>query len=408
MAKKCKQRVAKHFGPIISSVFVNHTFTKDTEQLAEGIFKEIQTEYINEIEDTAWMRNDTKKIVLDKTKDVKALLGFSKEDPNLMNWDDLKHMFAGAAVESWNSSAGWTHVDDYLQMQKWWALQGWKHDLANPPKKNQWLVNAFDIDSYYSYQQNSIVVPAGIMFEPVLAPDLPSYVNFGGLGTLMGTEFAHTYDSVGMTFSANGSFDSVLVGEDQARYDDRVQCFFDKYDDLNITAANLKGGGNKKYFINGRRVVDSAIADTHGADAAYYAWKSRPRKDQLLAGFSRFTDDQMFWLFRSVYHCSKERSKLQRKEVKYGSELPSRLRSWRPLQDSFAWHRAFNCQVRNKVCRLYGSDENGGKYTKLKGAELKDSVSADATTGVRTPTKGADNTTETWNPSKYYAVPDDE
>jgi predicted metalloendopeptidase len=284
-------------------------------------------------------------------------------------------------------------MDDYLQMEAWYGRKAWTKDLFHPPNKYQWFLNAFDIDTYYSRQQNRVVVPAATMVAPMFDIHLPSYVNYGALGTIMATELMHGFDSVGHNFSLNGTLESQLAEGDQKEYDERAQCFLDKYEGMRV-----KGNGRKWYPLNANIRLDSIIADTHGVDLAYYAWKSAKRKDQLLPGFSQYTDDQMFFLIRSMFSCSKERSQVLRNELGTGTELPKRVRSWAPLEDSWAWQAAFSCKPKDKVCRMYGEDENPGKYTKLKASDLGPNGTANATA----------NATEPWNPEKYYYIPDED
>ncbi|KAH6891212.1 hypothetical protein B0T10DRAFT_458610 [Thelonectria olida] len=391
LEKKCKARVSEHFGPIVGSVLINHTFIP--EALAEGhkMFADIRTELIRTLNDTEWMFNETKEAAIEKASKAEAMIGFPQKNPNLLDWEELRQMFAGAAVKSWESPQDWTHMDDYLQMQRWYTRRGWIKDMSRPPNKYKWLIDAYDTETYYSHQLNRVVIPAGTMVPPMFDVQLPSYVNYGALGTFMGTELMHGFDSIGNTFSLNGTMDPQFAERDQQRYDERAQCFFDKYEGM-----ELKTNDKKKLTFNVGPRLDSIIADTHGVDLAYYAWKAGKHKDQMVPGHSQYTDDQMFFLIRSLFHCSKERPQVLRNDIGHGMDLPKRVRSWAPLEDSWAWQKAFKCKPKKKVCRIYGEDENPGKYIKLTPSQLNGTANETA------------NVTEPWNPDKYYYIPDED
>lgn len=346
---RCKVQTSRHFGPIISSVFINAVFNPDTLPYARRMFDDIRDVLGDVINETEWMDRRTKDAALEKLAMSEAMLGFPMESPNLLDWQELRRMYKEVEVDAGNSSDWWTHVDDYFRLEEWHTLKRWKFELSGEPKRNVWEINAYDADSYYSRQQNQVVIPAALMQEPMFHPSLPSYINFGALGTTMATELMHGFDKTGVNFSPNGTLDPWVTGSNQERLDATLQCFMDQYDGLGVL--DNKG---KNLTMDAPARMDCILADTTAVDVAFKAYKRANRTDLMLPGFHRFTDDQMFFLFRSLPYCSKERNQFLPTELAQGTELPNRVRSWKPLQDSLAWHRAFGCKPKRNVCSLYG------------------------------------------------------
>jgi neprilysin len=53
------------------------------------------------------------------------------------------------------------------------------------------------VNAYYNPAKNQIVFPAGILQVPFFDVNNPSYLNFGGMGVVMGHELTHAFDDQG-------------------------------------------------------------------------------------------------------------------------------------------------------------------------------------------------------------------
>jgi predicted metalloendopeptidase len=55
------------------------------------------------------------------------------------------------------------------------------------------------VNAYYNPTKNQIVFPAGILQVPFFDVNNPAYLNFGGMGVVMGHELTHAFDDQGNT-----------------------------------------------------------------------------------------------------------------------------------------------------------------------------------------------------------------
>ncbi|KAF7551054.1 hypothetical protein G7Z17_g5286 [Cylindrodendrum hubeiense] len=331
------------------------------EALGMSIFRNVKEQYIKLFNETPWMDSKSRERAIKKAENMRAMIGYSKVSPDLMSWVDIEKFYAGAKVHATLGSFIGTHANDYLEMEAWYTRGAWAKELYQAPNTAEWFMNAFDVDTYYSNQLNSMIIPAAAMMWPLMEPGLPSYINYGGLGALMAQKMAHAFDAQGRMFSSNGSLESWMTPGDVAEFDYRQRCFEAKYNRLDVM-----GNDGEVYRLDGEQVGDEVIADTYGHEMAYNAWKAQLEngEEQMLPGFDRFTDEQMFWVFRTWPYCSKRRDQLLPQQISTSINPPSGTESWAPLRDSKGWREAFGCKVKKQEtpCQIWSKDD---KYDKI-------------------------------------------
>jgi len=48
-------------------------------------------------------------------------------------------------------------------------------------------------------------IPAGILQPPFFSSGIPDYINYGGIGSLIGHELTHAFDNNGKNYDMNGN-----------------------------------------------------------------------------------------------------------------------------------------------------------------------------------------------------------
>lgn len=69
--------------------------------------------------------------------------------------------------------------------------------------------SALTINAFYLSSENSITIFAGTLQQFFMDPDLPAYMNYGGLGTVLGHEFTHSLDNNGRLWDDKGAYTDV-------------------------------------------------------------------------------------------------------------------------------------------------------------------------------------------------------
>lgn len=94
------------------------------------------------------------------------------------------------------------------------------------------------------------------MQTPMFSPDLPEYVSYGGLGSIIGHELTHAVDAGAQEIEAGGLSTRWWDNVTTANYEKKASCFVKQYG--NYTFKDEKGGLEK---VSGEATMEENIAD---------------------------------------------------------------------------------------------------------------------------------------------------
>lgn len=97
------------------------------------------------------------------------------------------------------------------------------------------------VNAYYYPPANEIVFPAGILQIPYFHKDLPTAVNYGSIGLVIGHEMTHGFDNQGREFDADGNMNSWWTDFALKNFDDKSKCFVEQYSNLKIDGQTVNG-----------------------------------------------------------------------------------------------------------------------------------------------------------------------
>ncbi len=123
---------------------------------------------------------------------------------------------------------------------------------GKPVDRNEWLLQAYDVDAFYEPTANSTQLPAGLLQPPFFGPDRAIAANLGGVGMLIGHELTHAFDDQGARFDGAGNLASWWDKQDTQRFEERAACVADLYSTFEAAPGA---------FVNGRLTLGENIAD---------------------------------------------------------------------------------------------------------------------------------------------------
>lgn len=145
-------------------------------------------------------------------------------------------------------------IQTYQHKMRFQALQASKkfdRSLWNPDTMSTMNVNAG-----YSPSYNSIFICAGILADPIYDPSMSDEELLANIGTVIGHEITHGFDSDGMTYDKYGNNQLFMPTEDQQAFNRRAS-----QASLFLTMLQpLPGAGP----YSGQQVVGEMIADMAG------------------------------------------------------------------------------------------------------------------------------------------------
>ena len=227
---------------IISKLYVNKYFDKNSKDDVENMVKEIIKNFENRLQKIAWMSKSTKNEALNKLENVNVKIGYPEK------WND----YSDIEINSYDE--GGSLVENIINV---YVSQSKKQfsKLNGPVDKNEWNMGACTVNAYYNALNNEIVFPAGILQAPFYDKDASKEKNLGGIGVIIGHELTHAFDNTGAQFDETGKLKNWWSANDYKEFTSRSKKVVDYYSNIEISDGN---------FINGFLTVGENISDLGG------------------------------------------------------------------------------------------------------------------------------------------------
>ncbi|KAH8310552.1 hypothetical protein KR044_001902 [Drosophila immigrans] len=213
------------------------------------------------------------------------------------------------------------------------------NQLRLPFNKTDWVRHSRSavVNAFYSYEENSIVLPAGILQDVFYKANRPKYMDFGAIGSLIGHEFTHGFDDQGSQFDLEGNMRDWWQPDTKKAYLEKAQCIIHQYGNYTDAMTGLK--------LNGINTQGENIADNGGIKEAYKAyqrWVENHGTEAKLPDLD-YTPQQMFWISAAQTWCSKYRKEDLSVSITTDEHSPSEFRVLGPLSNSKDFAKDFRC-----------------------------------------------------------------
>ncbi|KAK7421074.1 hypothetical protein QQX98_002432 [Neonectria punicea] len=322
--------------------FVDKNFSPEAKNLTSEILKTLKEAFTERLESRDWVSEETKKVAVDKVRRMAVKIGLPT-DPDAVDPIKLQKYYAGANITS-------THAFNALTLAKSAVAKKWA-SLGVPASKGEFLMSTLEPNAYHNPGRNEVVMLAGIQQSPVYDVDFPSYLLFGGMGSIVGHEITHGFDNRGRQYDATGNMTKWWDDSTIEAFDNRTECFVEQYSKFTITAPN-----GTQVPVNGELTLGENIADAGGVVSSFIAWKkwiSEKGRAQDLPGLDKFTHEQLFFLKWGQSWCENTPARTALALVKTDPHSPNPARVNLALKNSAEFNKAFNCPTKKPVCELW-------------------------------------------------------
>ncbi|GFR64348.1 endothelin-converting enzyme 1 [Elysia marginata] len=185
------------------------------------------------------------------------------------------------------------YVDNIITFLKHTARSKLRN-LRIPVDRTKWSTTTTPavVNAFYSATKNQIMFPAGILQPPFYSKHFPKYLNYGGIGMVIGHEITHGFDDRGRQYDKDGNlvkwWDDIVIH----RFKERAQCIIDQYSNYTVPEINMS--------VNGLQTQGENIADNGGIKEAYRAYRKYVERQHIeekrLPGLLQFSGDQLFFI----------------------------------------------------------------------------------------------------------------
>ncbi len=248
----------------------------------------------------------------------------------------LTTLYVGVGYpETWKNYSNYEVKPDDLFGNVWRGrLFEYRRQLARlggDVDRKEWSMDPQTVNAVNLPLQNALNFPAAILQPPFFDPKAPAASNYGAIGSIIGHEISHTFDTEGSTFDAKGHLRNWWTPADLGHFDAATAKLAAQYDTY-MPFPDV--------HVNGKQTLGEDIADVAGISAAYDGYraslkgKAAPVKD----GFS---GDQQFFIAFGQNWGEKVRPAALRQQVLTDPHAPAQYRA-DTVRNIDAWYKAFD------------------------------------------------------------------
>ncbi|OQS04971.1 endothelin-converting enzyme, metalloprotease family M13 [Thraustotheca clavata] len=278
--KQCLARVDAYLGELLSRYYIQTTFKLEALTLIKSLVSDLIDAFQTRLEQASWMDKETRSAAVTKLHKMTALLGYPverREYPNLALAND-KHF---------------SNVQQLIHYHHLRAVS----KLGTAVNPMEWMMDAHEVNAYYSPMANQIVFPAGILQPPFFDPAVNPAQNYGAIGMVIGHEITHGFDDQGRNFDGSGNMHPWWTNSTATKFNSRARCISNQYSSMvvrNDTSGELLG------HVNGAFTLGEDIADIGGLRIAFEAYK-----EHLFPSKMTLAMEKLFFLSYAQSWCTK-------------------------------------------------------------------------------------------------------
>lgn len=225
-------------------IYIGHFCSAEEKQQVEELTHQLIDAFATCIREADWMGEETRSEAMEKLNamGLHVLYPDNLVDYSSLNFENCNNLVdAVAAINRFSAKQEADKVNRPVDRSNW--------DLTQIPTTT---VNAF-----YSRTDNSINIAAGLLADHYFFNTDASFAeNLACLGSVVGHEITHGFDTTGYQYDKNGSYRSWWTEDDRLAFDLRANDLIKYYSGLAPIVRNS--------YLNGSTVSGEAIADMGG------------------------------------------------------------------------------------------------------------------------------------------------
>lgn len=308
-------------GDAVGQIYAQRYFPPEAKAAAQAMVADIIAAFRKRIEALSWMDPKTKAEAQAKLTTLYVGIGYPE------TWRDY--------------SAYEVRADDIFGNIWRGSLLDYRHEverLGSPVDRKEWSMTPQTVNAVNLPLQNALNFPAAILQPPFFDAQAPAAANYGAIGTVIGHEISHTFDTEGSAFDSKGRVRNWWTPADFSHFNaatERLAAQYDTYKPF------------PDLSVNGKQTLAENIADVAGISAAYdgyrgsHAGPAAPMQD----GFS---GDQQFFIAFGQNWGLKSREAALRQQVMTDPHSPAEYRA-DTVRNIDAWYAAFHVQPGEKL-----------------------------------------------------------
>jgi endothelin-converting enzyme/putative endopeptidase len=310
-----------YLGDVIGQVYAQRYFSPEAKAQVEAMVANLIAAFRKRIEALSWMDATTKAEAEAKLSTLYVGVGYPE------TWHDYSNFEVKADDIFGNLWRG--DVADYQRQIA---------RLGKAVDRHEWSMTPQTVNAVNLPLQNALNFPAAILQPPFFDAQAPAADNYGAIGTVIGHEISHTFDSEGAAFDSKGRVRNWWTPEDMKHFEAATAQLAAQYDTYKPFP---------DLALNGKQTLGENIADVAGIAAAYDGYRASlsGKTAPVEEGFS---GDQQFFLAFAQNWGEKTREAALRQQVMTDGHAPGEYRA-ATVRNIDAWYAAFDVKAGEKL-----------------------------------------------------------
>ncbi|CAL8093726.1 unnamed protein product [Orchesella dallaii] len=342
----CVRDAYEKFDYAMSHEYIRRYYDHNGTPIVVKLVDDLKYGFVKAVEKSKFLTSQSKVFAIDKAKDIHT---FIAAENWVLNEEKLKQYYTKMEVSQDKDFVS-NHVAG-LRFQ--WAKF---LELKDANIFNYLVGDAYTgyLGSRYNHHFNEIRIQASLAQKPLFNFRYPGFMNYGGIGTIIAHELAHSFDTNGVHFDKQGQRGDFW---DESSYDNYYKWANAVVKDYGSGRHNEVDpwGSRALANIDHGQAINDHIADIVGVYMAYNAYqkyladlKIDGKKEMVLPGLKQFTPQQLFWMKYANMWCEHTEKSYLHVLRHFNMHSPGNVRATLPLTRSKEWAKDFSCPAPTK------------------------------------------------------------
>ncbi|XP_014662900.1 PREDICTED: endothelin-converting enzyme 1-like [Priapulus caudatus] len=326
--RECVFNVVRMMDMAVGSMYIREHFHMEAKGHVTDIINTIVEAFLHFLHNLDWADEETKVASEEKARAIEKLIGYPDE---VMDSERLGQMY------TWLHVAEDTFFGNALNLERFLAKEEFSQ-LRNPVDRNKGISPIIHPNAYYYSMWNQIVFLAGILQPPFYNWYAPKYINYSGIGIVIGHEITHGFDDSGRKYDKNGNLTEWWPEQDIEAFNEKAKCIIDQYSEYNIEDVGS---------LNGNYTLGENIADNGALKQAFWAYRQQigsNSEESRLPGLD-LSPNQLFFLNYAQLFCEMRSKEGFEEAIKADVHSPGEYRVIGSLTNSKEFSELYNCAL---------------------------------------------------------------
>lgn len=255
----------------IGKLYAQNYGSQEINQRMTQLVEQVVQVYQVRLENNQWLGEETKAMALGKLDSLRVRVGYPQD------WTpyEMPQLTLQTAQEGGNLLSNSLLIAAYTRQDALDSL----HEAVD---KEEWVASPQTVNAYYQPTDNSINLPSAILALAFADGNPSDEQMLGIIGTIVGHEITHGFDTTGSQFDADGNLNNWWTQEDRAAFQELTQQVAQYYGAIEVLPGEC---------VDGQLTIGETVADLGGMSCAL----------EIARGIQDFDYDEFFRSYASLW-----------------------------------------------------------------------------------------------------------